>query len=129
MLMSARQRIYFSASPERLQEFQAEIGALIHKGTKVVVLSQGQPVFSALTDEEKSNIIYYEHIPQEEQESVLWNREEQLQLIVDSQYVLTGTYTGQQEDTCLYCAQQNFVSAIKDGMRNEIKLIELMKKE
>lgn len=129
MLMSARQRIYFSASPERLQEFQAEIGALIHKGIKVVVLSQGQPVFSALTDEEKSNIIYYEHIPQEEQESVLWNREEQLQLIVDSQYVLTGTYTGQQEDTCLYCAQQNFVSAIKDGMRNEIKLIELMKKE
>ncbi len=129
MLMSARQRVYFSASPERLQEFQAEIGALIHKGTKVVVLSQGQPVFSALTDEEKSNIIYYEHIPQEEQESVLWNREEQLQLIVDSQYVLTGTYTGQQEDTCLYCAQQNFVSAIKDGMRNEIKLIELMKKE
>lgn len=129
MLTGAKQRIYFSASAEFLQAWQEEIAGLLRRNSKVVLLSDRHPEFSALTDEEKSNIIYYEHLPQETEESALWNQQEQVQLIVDSEYVLTGTYRGQADDTCLYSAQRNFVNAIKAGMRNEIKLIELMKKQ
>lgn len=130
MLAGAEQRVYFSAAPEFLQQWESEIHQLLNRNCKVVLLSDSYPAFSTLTHEEKSNIIYYEHIAEEAgEEKGQWNRREQLQLIVDSKYVLTGTLTGQQEDTCLYSAQHNFVNAIKDGMRNEIRLIELLKME
>jgi hypothetical protein len=51
----------------------------------------------------------------------------QLKLIVDSGFVLTGDMTGDVSDTCLYCGQKNFVNVFKDSLRNEIKLIELTK--
>ena len=55
-------------------------------------------------------------------------KEEQLRLIIDSEYVLTGDITGKDTDTCLYCGQQNFVNVFKEALRNEIKLIELTEK-
>ena len=54
-------------------------------------------------------------------------RDNQLRLIVDSSYVLTGEMTGDITDSCLYCGQRNFVNVFKDSLRNEIKLIELTK--
>ena len=49
----------------------------------------------------------------------------QIRLIVDSKYVLTGDFGESKEDTCLYSGQKNFVSLFKDAMRNEIELINL----
>jgi hypothetical protein len=50
---------------------------------------------------------------------------QQIHLIVDSAYVLTGDYTMQETDTCLYCGQKNFVNVLKEALRNEIRLSEL----
>ncbi|MDE7479341.1 MAG: TrmB family transcriptional regulator, partial [Lachnospiraceae bacterium] len=54
-------------------------------------------------------------------------KDQQLRLIVDSSYVLTGEMTGKATDSCLYCGQKNFVNVFKDSLRNEIKLIQLTK--
>ena len=54
-------------------------------------------------------------------------KEPQIRLIVDSEYVLTGDMSGSAADTCLYCGQKNFVNVFKESLKNEIKLIELMK--
>ena len=53
--------------------------------------------------------------------------DEQVRLIVDSEYVLTGDMTGNSTDTCLYCGQKNFVNVFKESMKNEIELITLKK--
>ena len=52
-------------------------------------------------------------------------KENQLRLIIDSAYVLTGDITGSSSDTCLFSGQKNFVSVFKEALHNEIKLIEL----
>ena len=56
-------------------------------------------------------------------------KEEQVRLISDSRYVLTGELTGSPRDICLYSGQRVFVDALKEAMRNEIKLIELTGKK
>ena len=56
-------------------------------------------------------------------------KEQQIRLIVDSEYVLTGDMTGSANDTCLYCGQPNFVNVFKESLKNEIKLIELTRGE
>jgi poly(A) polymerase len=55
--------------------------------------------------------------------------ENQIRLIVDSKYVLTGDFEDNIDATCLYSGQKNFVSLFKDAMRNEIELIILRSKE
>lgn len=52
-----------------------------------------------------------------------------MRLISDSRYVLTGELTGSPRDICLYSGQRVFVDALKEAMRNEIKLIELTGKK
>ena len=50
-----------------------------------------------------------------------------VRLIIDSEYALTGEITGSRDDTCLYTGQRNFISIFKETLRNEIKLIQLQK--
>ena len=56
-------------------------------------------------------------------------RGEQIRLITDSRYALTGELSGSRQDICLYSGQRVFVDAFKEAMRNEIKLIELTGKK
>ena len=56
-------------------------------------------------------------------------KDQQIRLITDSRYVLTGEITGSNLDTCLYSGQTNFVNVFKEALSNEIKLIELTKGE
>ena len=110
MLKSATQRIYMSAPAHFIMKWQNELLKLTDIGIKVVLI----------TDEEL-----------EVEKSILYlsgKKEEQIRLIIDSQYVLTGEITGKDSDTCLYCGQQNFVNVFKEALRNEIKLIELTEK-
>ena len=62
--------------------------------------------------------------PKEEEQQM-----DQIRLIMDSEYILTGTVTGKSSDTCLYSGQKNFVRVFKDAMRNEIALIRLKQGE
>ena len=71
-------------------------------------------------------ILVPEHFrePKEEEQQM-----DQIRLIIDSEYILTGTVTGKSSDTCLYSGQKNFVRVFKDAMRNEIALIRLKQGE
>lgn len=110
MLKAAKQRIYLSAPAHFIMQWKAELLELTDRKIKVVLI----------TDEKleiKKSIFY-----------LSGKKEEQLRLIIDSEFVLTGEITGKDSDTCLYCGQENFVNVFKEALRNEIKLIELTEK-
>lgn len=120
MLLGAEQRIYFSAQEDFLGKWEVEISKLLERSVKVVLLAEKQP-----ENLQQDNIIFYKRLPAEE----AWNPgEQQIRLIIDSAYVLTGEVMGSSRDACLYSAQKNFVNVFKEAMSNEIKLIELQQK-
>ena len=96
---------------------------------KVVLISEDNREPFPEDAELKAGIIEYlvpEHFrePKEEEQQM-----DQIRLIMDSEYILTGTVTGKSSDTCLYSGQKNFVRVFKDAMRNEIALIRLKQGE
>lgn len=119
MILGARQRIYFSASETFLEKWEEEIGELLKRKVKVVLLSEELPEKLKTPD-----VIFYKRLSSEEP----WTQgKHQIRLIIDSAYVLTGEVMGSSTDNCLYCAQKNFVNVFKEAMSNEIKLIEMQK--
>lgn len=119
MIFGAEQRIYFSASADFLEKCQEEIKDALRRDIKVVLISDAIP--QALSHE---SIIFYKHLKTD----AVWEPgQEQIRLIIDSVYVLTGDVIGHATDTCLYSAQKNFVNVFKEAMSNEIKLIEMLK--
>ncbi|HJA93630.1 MAG TPA: TrmB family transcriptional regulator [Candidatus Eisenbergiella merdipullorum] len=108
MMREAQKRIYLAASSERIACFEPELSELLAKKVKVVLLSDREP--SGL----KGAVFYRSE-----------GKAEQVRLISDSRYVLTGELTGSRQDICLYSGQKVLVDALKEAMRNEIKLIEL----
>jgi hypothetical protein len=111
MLTSVEYRIYMSIPQQYVNEFRPELEKLINDNKKVVLLLN-EPL-----EENLDGAIIY----------ITGTNDNQLKLIVDSSFVLTGDMTGDISDTCLYCGQKNFVNVFKDSLRNEIKLIELTK--
>ncbi len=109
MLKNAKKRIYMSAPADFVLKWLADIEQLISRNIKVVLITDEQM--------ELDGCVCY----------VSEKKEQQLRLIIDSEYVLTGDITGMPDDTCLYCGQENFVNVFKEALRNEIKLIELTK--
>ena len=110
MMKAAKKRIYLSAPAHFIMLWQSELQELTERKIKVVLITDDKL--------EIENSIFYRS----------GKKEEQLRLIIDSEYVLTGDITGKDTDTCLYCGQQNFVNVFKEALRNEIKLIELTEK-
>ena len=111
MLEDTQYRIYVSMPLQYLEMFREDINQLLKEEKKVVLLVKEEVAFPGA-------IVY-----------ITEREEQQLRLIVDSEYVLTGDMTGSNTDTCLYCGQRNFVSVFKESMKNEIKLIELTRGE
>lgn len=107
-LEHAEYRVYFYAPKAFLESWQEEIGQLLARKIKVVLMSE--------EDVTIEGSIFYKTIDP---------IKDQLRLIIDSKYVLTGSVKNSPEDTCLYSGQENFVQVFKDALRNEIKLIEL----
>ena len=108
MLARVEKRLYVSLSSVNLQEYLPYLEKLADEGKKVVLLTDE---FVKCTEK----IRVYVSGP----------KEEQIHLIVDSAYVLTGDYCGLETDTCLYSGQKNFVNVLKEALRNEIRLSEL----
>ena len=104
MLKETQERIYVMASCEILRKFNDELLMLCNSGKKVVVLSD---------DFELENAIY--HKTQTEKN--------QIRLITDSRFVLTGILSGNVHDTCLYSGQQNLVDVMKEALKNKIELL------
>lgn len=112
MLEHAKERIYLSITADKLRVALPELTDCAKRGIKVVII----------TDEEMK-------LPFECQYYVSEEKGDQIRLIVDSHYVLTGEIRERVNDNCLYCAQENFVNVFKDALRNEIKLIRISKGE
>ena len=109
MLAHVKYRMYLSMPVKYVELFREDICRLVEEGKKVVLIIN-EPVGI-----EGCKVYYTE------------KKEEQVRLIVDSEYVLTGDMTGSNTDTCLYCGQKNFVNVFKESMKNEIELITLKK--
>ena len=110
MLSKCEYRVYILAEAALIHEFDDVIQQLIATGKKVVIM----------TDEyEMEGCVFYKTEPDKNQ----------LRVITDSSYVLTGDYFGKDSDTCLYSGQHNLVSVLKEALEYRIKLINLSGKE
>ena len=105
MLRKAEKRIYLSLSAPELVFWKEELQKLVLRQIKVVILTDKQ------VELPEGITIYLSD-----------QKEAQIHLIVDSKLVLTGDYSGQESDTCLYSGQKNLVSVLKEALRNEIRL-------
>ena len=112
MLSNVEQRVYISLGSDMLLLYKVFFEKLIEEKKKVVIITDKNPKL-------KECSVYIS-------DSLMEN---QIRLIVDSKYVLTGDFEESQKSTCLYSGQKNFVSLFKDAMRNEIELIKLRSKE
>ena len=111
MINEAEKRIYFSASCRIIEKLQAEFLKVLGKKIKLVLITDG----TVTNQELRKNSIYY----------MGSDRGNNIRMIVDSEYALTGEITGSKDDTCLYTGQKNFISVFKENLRNEIVLIQL----
>lgn len=111
MLAQTEERVYISAGYENLKAVEPEIAQLALKKKKVVIITDKELVIPNVTvyqTESKGN---------------------QIGVITDSKYVMTGEYGEGSMNTCLYSGQKNFVELFKTAMSNEIKLIGYTKGE
>lgn len=109
MIINVKSRIYLSVYGDILKKFEDELLALIKRGIKVVIITNSPFKLEGA-------IIYYAK-----------NKPEQIRLIADSKYVLTGEITDKVNSTCLYSSNNNLVEIFKESLTNEIKLIKLRK--
>lgn len=107
MLLSAKKRVYLSMSAKNLRQFLPELNELQKKRIKIVILTNRELELSGAK-------IYLTE-----------NKEQQIGVITDSCYVLSGELGNGADSTCLYSGQSNLVRVFKDSLKNEIKLIEL----
>ena len=107
MLKNAEQRVYLSVYDHILSKFEDELTALVKRGIKVVIITN-------LPFKLEGAIIYYAK-----------RKAEQIRLIADSKYVLTGEISDKVNSTCLYSSNDNLVEIFKESLTNEIKLIKL----
>lgn len=115
MLNEAEKRVYFSASAVMIEELKAEFLKILNKKIKLVFITDRKP---------EEEILY--------QDAVFYiggDRGNNIRMIIDSEYALTGEITGKRDDTCLYTGQENFIRVFKEALRNEMKLIELTEGE
>jgi len=109
ILKNTEKRVYLSVYNNILSKFEDELTALVKRGIKVVIITN-------LKFKLEGAIIYYANV-----------KAEQIRLIADFKYVLTGELRDKVNSTCLYSSNDNLVEIFKESLRNEIKLIELRK--
>lgn len=128
---------------EGAKNIRNKIITMIGKAQKRIYLSAPEGFINSIIDElriaagEKIKLVLItdKRIDVEDSRQYLTDKnfmdekENQIRLIIDSMYVLTGDIKGEKSDTCLYSGQKNFVNVFKEALRNEIKLIELTKGE
>ena len=107
MLMETRERVYLSVSSKIAEAFREELEALIKKGCKVVLLTEGQCRIEGA-------LLY-----------VKIHHDNQFRLITDSKYAMTGEIQDEAHTTALYSANPNLVKLLKEALSNDIQLIEI----
>jgi sugar-specific transcriptional regulator TrmB len=108
IIINTKERVYVSISEKELPFMKKELEEAIKRGLKVVAIISGKADL-------KGAIVHRIEKPSG-----------QVRLIADSSYVLTGSITGSDNDTCLYSRNRPLVELIKDSLKNEIRLAELV---
>lgn len=109
MLLETKERVYVSASNGKLNMFREYFTDLVSRGIKVVIITN-EPF------ELEGAVIY-----------LTGHKREQIRLITDSTYVLTGDLMDRYNAACLYSSNHNLAEVFKDALANEIKLLEIKK--
>lgn len=109
MLRNTKERVYLFVSVPIVSMFQEELEQLIHRGCKVVILTENPYALEGA-------VVYHT--------SCAGNS---LRLITDSSFAMTGELQDEVHTTCLYSANPNLVQLLKDALANEIRLIEITK--
>lgn len=115
VINSAEKRIYLSASAQLIERLTKELEAVTERKIKLVLITDKLP----------------------SSEQIVWGstcylceeRGNNVRLIIDSKFALTGALNGEKDDTCLYTGQDNFIQVFKEALRNEMKLITLTQEE
>lgn len=110
IINNARERAYISVSHEILHEINNELVNAVERKIKLVIITNPPFTFPGA-------IIYLTD-----------KQQEQIRLIADSTMVLTGDIEDRVHSTCLYSRKKNLVDLFKESLKNEIKLIELLKR-
>lgn len=111
LLENAEERVYLSCSIVGLEHLKNQLNALMAKGRKVVLVTDHPfdlPGAIIYVTKEKGN---------------------QIGLITDSKYVLSGEFGQDSRNTCVYSGQRNFVTLFKTALANEIELIKIREGE
>ncbi|MCI9376986.1 MAG: TrmB family transcriptional regulator [Eubacterium sp.] len=111
MVDGAKERVYLSMTAGYVSFFEDVITKASKEGKKTVLLTDKPLVLP--------EVVVYE----------TGEKGKQIGVIADSAYVLTGEFGRGQTSRCLYTGQPNFVQVFKDSMRNEIKLVQILKGE
>ncbi len=109
MISEAKERVYLSASNEILQCLAEDIKQAINRSIKIVIITNIPVSIGGAT-------VYIDE-----------KSDRRLGIIADSSNVLTGDLEDGEYSTCLYSGKKNLIDLFKESMRNEIKLIEIMK--
>lgn len=107
LIADTKERIYLSFSSERMKQYELLLQKLIDTNIKVVIITDSPFTLEGAT-------VYYGE-----------KKTEQLRVISDSCYVLTGNIQDEYNATCLYSSNNNLVEVFKEALANEIKLIQL----
>lgn len=113
MIREANKRIYISAPRRMIEQLEEELQQVINRKIKLVILTDSVLKKKKLLE---GSTCY-----------LCSPRDNNIRLIIDSMYALTGEITGSKDDTCLYTGQKNFISVFKETLRNEIKLIQIQR--
>jgi len=109
MILEAKERVYLSVTKQILELMLPEIKDGIDRGIKIVLITN-EPF------ELKGTITYF-----------MEKSQQQIRIIADSANVLTGDIEDGENSTCLYSKKKNLIDLLKDSLKNEITLIEMMK--
>ena len=104
MLEETKERLYVLSSSKILKKFESQLENLVKENKKVVIISDEFEISGAICHKATTE-------------------ENQIRLITDSSFVLTGILSGNQHDTCLYSGQQNLVDVMKEALKNKIELL------
>ena len=91
----------------QIHEFAEDLELLVEKKRKVVIITDEDAAFPGTS-------VY-----------LTGDKGNQIGVIVDSKYALSGEYGGGNTNTCLYSGQKNFVELFKNALANEIRLIRI----
>lgn len=110
MIESTHTRFYLAGSQRVIGEFLPEIKSKVKAGIQVKLISDYNWALEEGLEQAKCYVTDQEI--------------DQIRLITDSAFVLTGIFSGNKQDSCLYSGQKHLVNLIKEAIGNKIKLVE-----